>query len=211
MKKIALILSVLVIASLSVNLIACNQKLGPKDIDQFYNSLYDAESLEFGMELSAPEVNFEIKMMCDSNSTYNYERSATVGGPTIENTYYTTYIDDYLYTYTQNDDGSWHSDGGYYYPQSSQETETAVDEIPYLKDILNGKNYEYSDDYEMFLAKSDMTIVSDGMEMVLRNVELELVDGNCTVRCQTYMDSYSVDMEIYIKNVNSTEVVLPEI
>lgn len=210
-KKIIILISILALLSLCVTLIACNEKPSLKDIDEFYESITNAESMELKMEIKSSEVNYIIQMMIDGDKSYYYEKNAIVGQQAIENSFYTFYEDDYLYTYTQNADGTWHSDGGHYAPENTNDAESSLNDISFIDDLLNGKNYEYSEDYGLFLSRKDLSVSDTELELELRDIELELKDGNCTIRSKAIMYGYSVDVEMYFKNVNSTTVVLPKI
>ena len=119
--------------------------------------------------------------------------------------YYTELKEDgYLYTYTKTADG-WVSDYGRYVPDTSDSdplAEYALDEL------FNGKNYEYSREYKVYMARSDVDISFDGIE--LRKIELALKGGNCTINASTTVEGVPAKVEMVFKNIGSTVVTIPE-
>lgn len=211
MKKITLFLLFSVLLLTCFMLIACNEKTSPVDIDEFYDVFADAESVEFGMELNSSDSNMVMLVKIENDKSFYYEKSAYFGETTEEFSNYTGYEGDYLYTYSQKNDGTWERDYGHYAPENNYNTENALGNYTFLTELFNGKNYEYSKDYHLFLGRANLTITDEESGLTLSDIELELKEGNCTINSKATMDGYSMDFKFYVKNLNSTKVDLPEI
>ena len=77
-----------------------------------------------------------------------------------------------------------------------------------LDELFNGKNYEYSREYKVYMARSDVDISFDGIE--LRKIELVLKGGNCTINASTTVEGVPAKVEMVFKNIDSTVVTIPE-
>ena len=183
-----------VVIAMSFALSACNSVT---KIDDFREKLETAESLEFSVSMEALDMEYSYTMKIDGNKAY-YVDSET-------EPYYTELKEDgYLYTYTKTADG-WVSDYGKYVPDTSDNdplAEYALDEL------FNGKNYEYSREYKVYMARSDVDISFDGIE--LRKIELALKGGNCTINASTTVEGVPAKVEMVFENIDSTVVTIPE-
>ena len=120
--------------------------------------------------------------------------------------YYTELKDDgYLYTYTKTADG-WVSDYGRYVPETSEDADPLAEYA--VEELFNGKNYEYSREYKVYMARSDADISFGGIE--LRKIELTLKGGNCTISASTTVEGVPAKVEMVFKNIDSTVVTIPE-
>ena len=189
MKKLSVILTIAVVIAMSFALSACNSVT---KIDDFREKLETAESLEFSVSMEALDMEYSYTMKIDGNKAYYVDSESEP--------YYTELKDDgYLYTYTKTADG-WVSDYGRYVPDTSDNdplAEYALDEL------FNGKNYEYSREYKVYMARSDADISFDGI--------LTLKGGNCTISASTTVEGVPAKVEMVFKNIDSTTVNLPEV
>ena len=194
MKKLSVILMIAVVIAMSFALAACNSVT---KIDDFKEKIENAESIELSFSVEALGMEYSYTMKIDGDKAY-YADSET-------EPYYTEIKEDgYLYTYTKTADG-WVSDYGKYVPDTSDNdplAEYALDEL------FNGKNYEYSREYKVYMARSDVDISFDGIE--LRKIELALKGGNCTINASTTVEGVPAKVEMVFKNIDSTVVTIPE-
>ena len=194
MKKLSVILMLAIFIAMSFALAACNSVT---KIDDFREKLETAESLEFSVSMEALDMEYSYTMKIDGNKAY-YVDSET-------EPYYTEIKEDgYIYTYTRTADG-WVSDYGRYVSDTSDNdplAEYALDEL------FNGKNYEYSREYKVYMARSDADISFYGIE--LRKIELVLKGGNCTINASTTVEGVPAKVEMVFKNIDSTVVTIPE-
>ena len=194
MKKLSVILMIAVVIAMSFALSACNSVT---KIDDFREKLETAESLEFSVSMEALDMEYSYTMKIDGDKAY-YADSET-------EPYYTEIKEDgYLYTYTKTADG-WVSDYGRYVSDTSDSdpvAEYALDEL------FNGKNYEYSREYKVYMARSDADISFDGI--TLKKIELTLKGGNCTISASTTVEGVPAKVEMVFKNIDSTVVTIPE-
>ena len=194
MKKLSVILMIAVVIAMSFALAACNSVT---KIDDFKEKIENAESIELSFSVEALGMEYSYTMKIDGDKAY-YADSET-------EPYYTEIKEDgYLYTYTKTADG-WVSDYGRYVPDTSDNdplAEYALDEL------FNGKNYEYSREYKVYMARSDVDISFDGIE--LRKIELALKGGNCTINASTTVEGVPAKVEMVFKNIDSTVVTIPE-
>ena len=77
-----------------------------------------------------------------------------------------------------------------------------------VEELFNGKNYEYSREYKVYMARSDADISFGGIE--LRKIELTLKGGNCTISASTTVEGVPAKVEMVFKNIDSTVVTIPE-
>ena len=194
MKKLSVILMIAVVIAMSFALAACNSVT---KIDDFKEKIENAESIELSFSVEALGMEYSYTMKIDGDKAY-YADSET-------EPYYTELKEDgYLYTYTKTADG-WVSDYGRYVSDTSDSdplAEYALDEL------FNGKNYEYSREYKVYMARSDVDISFDGIE--LRKIELALKGGNCTINASTTVEGVPAKVEMVFKNIDSTVVTIPE-
>ena len=194
MKKLSVILMIAVVIAMSFALAACNSVT---KIDDFKEKIENAESIELSFSVEALGMEYSYTMKIDGDKAY-YADSET-------EPYYTEIKEDgYLYTYTKTADG-WVSDYGRYVSDTSDNdplAEYALDEL------FNGKNYEYSREYKVYMARSDVDISFDGIE--LRKIELALKGGNCTINASTTVEGVPAKVEMVFKNIDSTVVTIPE-
>ena len=78
-----------------------------------------------------------------------------------------------------------------------------------VEELFNGKNYEYSREYKVYMARSDADISFDGI--TLKKIELTLKGGNCTISASTTVEGVPAKVEMVFKNIDSTVVTIPEI
>lgn len=194
MKKLSVILMIAVVIAMSFALAACNSVT---KIDDFKEKIENAESIELFVSIEALGMEYSYTMKIDGDKAY-YADSET-------EPYYTEIKEDgYLYTYTKTADG-WVSDYGRYVPDTSDNdplAEYALDEL------FNGKNYEYSREYKVYMARSDADISFDGI--TLKKIELTLKGGNCTISASTTVEGVPAKVEMVFKNIDSTVVTIPE-
>lgn len=194
MKKLSVILMIAVVIAMSFALAACNSVT---KIDDFKEKIENAESIELSFSVEALDMEYSYTMKIDGNKAYYVDSESEP--------YYTELKDDgYLYTYTKTADG-WVSDYGRYVSDTSDNdplAEYALDEL------FNGKNYEYSREYKVYMARSDVDISFDGIE--LRKIELALKGGNCTINASTTVEGVPAKVEMVFKNIDSTVVTIPE-
>ena len=138
--------------AMSFALSACNSVT---KIDDFKEKIENAESIELSVSIEALGMEYSYTMKIDGDKAY-YADSET-------EPYYTEIKENgYLYTYTKTADG-WVSDYGRYVSDTSDNdplAEYALDEL------FNGKNYEYSREYKVYMARSDVDISFDGIELL---------------------------------------------
>ena len=194
MKKLSVILMIAIFIAMSFALSACNSVT---KIDDFKEKIENAESIELSFSVEALGMEYSYTMKIDGDKAY-YADSET-------EPYYTELKEDgYLYTYTKTADG-WVSDYGRYVSDTSDNdplAEYALDEL------FNGKNYEYSREYKVYMARSDADISFDGIE--LRKIELALKGDNCTINASTTVEGVPAKVEMVFKNIDSTVVTIPE-
>lgn len=196
MKKLSGFLMIAVVIAMSFALSACNSVT---KIDDFKEKLETAESLEFSVSIEALGVMvYSHTMKFDGNKAY-YAGSET-------EPYYTELKDDgYLYTYTKTADG-WESDYGKYVPETSEDADPLAEYA--FEELFNGKNYEYSREYKVYMARSDADISFAGTE--LSKIELTLKDGNCNISASATVEGVPAKIEMVFKNIGSTVVTIPE-
>ena len=194
MKKLSVILMIAVVIAMSFALAACNSVT---KIDDFKEKIENAESIELSFSVEALGMEYSYTMKIDGDKAYYVDSESEP--------YYTELKEDgYLYTYTKTADG-WVSDYGRYVSDTSDNdplAEYALDEL------FNGKNYEYSREYKVYMARSDVDISFDGIE--LRKIELALKGGNCTINASTTVEGVPAKVEMVFKNIDSTVVTIPE-
>ena len=138
-------------------------------------------------------------MKIDGNKAYYVDSESE--------SYYTELKDDgYLYTYTKTADG-WVRDYGRYVPETSEDADPLAEYA--VEELFNGKNYEYSREYKVYMARSDADISFDGI--TLKKIELTLKGGNCTISASTTVEGVPAKVEMVFKNIDSTVVTIPEI
>ena len=178
MKKLSVILMIAVVIAMSFALSACNSVT---KIDDFKEKLVNAASLELSFSVEALGMEYSYTMKIDGDKAYYVDSESEP--------YYTELKDDgYLYTYTKTADG-WVSDYGRYVSDTSDSdpvAEYALDEL------FNGKNYEYSREYKVYMARSDVDIFFNDMQ--LKKIELRV----------------PAKVEMVFKNIDSTVVTIPE-
>lgn len=199
MKKQLIILLAASAIILSLLLVGCNSVT---KIDDFKESLENAESLELKMTVSAVgmDLSYTSIMKIDGNKSY-YEETG-------ESPYYTEYSDGYLYTYTHSENSGWSKDYGKYVPESSDKGDPLSQYS--FEELFNGKNYEYSKDYKVYMLKGNVDDIDLG-GIVLKNVELTLKDGNCTIEAVSDFEGVPANIKLEFKNVDSTVVTLPQV
>ena len=194
MKKLSVILMIAVVIAMSFALSACNSVT---KIDDFKEKLVNAASLELSFSVEALGMEYSYTMKIDGDKAYYVDSESEP--------YYTELKDDgYLYTYTKTADG-WVSDYGRYVSDTSDSdpvAEYALDEL------FNGKNYEYSREYKVYMARSDVDIFFNDMQ--LKKIELTLKGGNCTISASTTVEGVPAKVEMVFKNIDSTVVTIPE-
>ena len=184
-----------VVIAMSFALSACNSVT---KIDDFKEKLETAESLEFSISMEALGMEYSYTMKLDGNKAYYVDSESEP--------YYTELKDaGYLYTYTKTADG-WVSDYGKYVPETSEDADPLAGYA--FEELFNGKNYEYSREYKVYMARSDADISFDGTE--LRKIELTLKDGNCNISASATVEGVPAKIEMVFKNIGSTVVTIPE-
>ena len=195
MKKLSVILTIAIFIAMSFALSACNSVT---KIDDFREKLETAESLEFSVSMEALDMEYSYTMKIDGNKAYYVDSESE--------SYYTELKDDgYLYTYTKTADG-WVSDYGRYVPETSEDADPLAEYA--VEELFNGKNYEYSREYKVYMARSDADISFDGI--TLKKIELTLKGGNCTISASTTVEGVPAKVEMVFKNIDSTVVTIPE-
>ncbi len=195
MKKLSGFLMIAVVIAMSFALSACNSVT---KIDDFKEKLETAESLEFSISMEALGMEFSYTMKLDGNKAYYVDSESEP--------YYTELKDDgHLYTYTKTADG-WVSDYGKYVPETSEDADPLAGYA--IEELFNGKNYEYSREYKVYMARSDADISFAGTE--LRKIELTLKDGNCNISASATVEGVPAKIEMVFKNIGSTVVTIPE-
>lgn len=195
MKKLSVILTIAIFIAMSFALSACNSVT---KIDDFREKLETAESLEFSVSMEALDMEYSYTMKIDGDKVYYVDSESE--------SYYTELKDDgYLYTYTKTADG-WVRDYGRYVPETSEDADPLAEYA--VEELFNGKNYEYSREYKVYMARSDADISFGGIE--LRKIELTLKGGNCTINATTTVDGVPAKVKMVFKNINSTVVSIPK-
>lgn len=195
MKKLSVILTIAIFIAMSFALSACNSVT---KIDDFREKLETAESLEFSVSMEALDMEYSYTMKIDGNKAYYVDSESEP--------YYTELKDDgYLYTYTKTADG-WVSDYGRYVPETSEDADPLAEYA--VEELFNGKNYEYSREYKVYMARSDADISFDGI--TLKKVELTLTGGNCNISASTTVEGVPAKVKMVFKNINSTVVSIPK-
>ena len=195
MKKLSGFLMIAVVIAMSFALSACNSVT---KIDDFKEKLETAESLEFSISMEALGMEYSYTMKLDGNKAYYVDSESEP--------YYTELKDDgYLYTYTKTADG-WVSDYGKYVPETSEDADPLAGYA--FEELLNGKNYEYSREYKVYMARSDAGISFAGTE--LSKIELTLKDGNCNISASATIEGVPAKIEMVFKNIGSTVITIPE-
>ena len=195
MKKLSGFLMIAVVIAMSFALSACNSVT---KIDDFREKLETAESLEFSISMEALGMEYSYTMKLDGNKAYYVDSESEP--------YYTELKDDgHLYTYTKTADG-WVSDYGKYVPETSEDADPLAGYA--IEELFNGKNYEYSREYKVYMARSDADISFAGTE--LRKIELTLKDGNCNISASATVEGVPAKIKMVFKNIGSTVVTIPE-
>lgn len=186
---------IIVVIAMSFALSACNSVT---KIDDFKEKLENADSLEFSVSMEALGLEYSYTMKIDGDKAYYVDSESE--------SYYTELKEDgYLYTYTKTADG-WVSDYGRYVPETSEDADPLAEYA--VEELFNGRNYEYSREYKVYMARSDADISFDGI--ALKKIELTLTGGKCTISATTTVDGVPAKVKMVFKNINSTVVSIPK-
>lgn len=199
MKKLSVILTIAIFIAMSFALSACNSVT---KIDDFREKLETAESLEFSVSVEALDMEYSYTIKIDGDKAYY---AAYFADFEMEPFYTELKEDGYLYTYTHTADG-WVSDYGRYVPETSEDADPLAEYA--VEELFNGKNYEYSREYKVYMARSDADIFLNDMQ--LKKIELTLTGGNCTINATTTVDGVPAKVKMVFKNINSTVVSIPK-
>ena len=168
------------------------------DITEFAEKIENADSMEVVMTMSVPMLgDVEYTMKYDDNKAYS---SAVMGSPAQFVEYVT---DEMYYTYTESANG-WVKEGPM---RGSGGTEVSSSDA--FTDLFNAMNYEYSSDDKAFVKKDNASIGFE--DMLFDSLELVLENNSCVFTGYTTIEGMTCEISIEIKNLNSTEIELPEV
>lgn len=168
------------------------------DITEFAEKIENADSMEVVMTMSVPMMgDVEYTMKYDDNKAYT---SAVMGSPAQFVEYVT---DEIYYTYTESANG-WVKEG-----PNRVSGGTEVSSSDAFTDLFNAMNYEYSSDDKAFVKKDNASIGFE--DMLFDSLELVLENNSCVFTGYTTIEGMTCEISIEIKNLNSTEIELPEV
>lgn len=168
------------------------------DITEFAEKIENADSMEVVITMSVPMMgDVEYTMKYDDNKAYT---SAVMGSPAQFVEYVT---DEMYYTYTESANG-WVKEG-----PNRGSGGTEVSSSDGFTDLFNAMNYEYSSDDKAFVKKDNASIGFE--DMLFDSLELVLENNSCVFTGYTTIEGMICEISIEIKNLNSTEIELPEV
>ena len=192
MKKINLCILAAVVLLLSFCLTACNTK----EIDEFYDKIVSADSMEIVIEISklGNDLDTVIKMDGDKIHYKSFDKE-----------WCSYYEDGYMYMYLK-EGSTWKK-----YP------ETFVGEIDKInnvkeedfKKILNGKNYKYSVKEKAYVAKANADLPAGFWSMAASDYVLRTDGESLEIAYVSVVNGVRSDVKMTIKNLNETVVELP--
>ena len=195
-KSFITLCAVALMACVCVFTAACTPDVA--DITEFAEKIENADSMEVVMTMSVPMMgDVEYTMKYDDNKAYT---SAVMGSPAQFVEYVT---DEIYYTYTESANG-WVKEG-----PNRVSGGTEVSSSDAFTDLFNAMNYEYSSDDKAFVKKDNASIGFE--DMLFDSLELVLENNSCVFTGYTTIEGMICEISIEIKNLNSTEIELPEV
>lgn len=194
MKKFLVAVMLVVVAGTGCLILSACNNHNPDQITRFGETLEEAESFEVICTMETPISGFRYTIKVDGDKTYE---SAFMDSPAV----YTEKIGSTIYTYTLRGD-TWVKTSAPVF--ATDEEEGAEEYLP----IFDGSNFVYSKEAEAFVLKEDAAILWSGMEFV--TLEIALGKNSCDLSGKVMSEGMLLDVELEFKNLNTTEIVLPE-
>lgn len=194
MKKFLVAVMLVVVAGAGCFALSACNKRNPDQITRFGETLEEAESFEVICTMETPISGFRYTFKVDGDKTYE---SAFMDSPAV----YTERIGSSIYTYTLRGD-TWVKTSAPVF--ATDEEEGAEEYLP----IFDGSNFVYSKEEKAFVLKEDAAILWSGMEFV--TLEIVLGKNSCDLSGKVMSEGMLLDVELEFKNLNTTEIVLPE-
>lgn len=164
-------------------------------IDDFREEMSQADSGKILIVMEASDYDERVRMVTyiDGNKTYTPAYSDVPGK-------YTELLGTTLNVYTLV--GEWEKESFDVFDEP-----TGIYDEEYMT-LLDGDNYEYSSEENVFKKKSDVTLKLEGM--VFNTLSLTIVDGVCQMKGEVSYNGIAMECGIEISDLNKVELSFDE-